>query len=195
MAYDLLAPMLAEFAENYPKIDIEIVVTDHFQDISRHETDISVRIAHNVSDDVVGRKIIQYASALYASKSYIEANLHKAGPQGEGLVWTGWEANDSVPDWVKASPFPKAEIRHVSHEALMQLKMVRLGIGMSYLPCFFADPFEDLMQVPGTGAYLDRSIWLLLHADLRKTMRVRLLVDFLAKRLKDMRPLFLGPLA
>jgi len=195
MAYDVLTPIFAEFSAAQPEIDLQILVTNRFQDIVRHETDVSVRVSAGISDDVVGRRVVQYASAIYASKSYLDAHFASAGPNGEGLVWTGWEQHAPCPDWVKSSPFPKAGLRHIAREAVLQLQMVRLGMGMSYFPCFMAAQYPELVQVPGTTAHLDRSIWLLLHADLRRTTRVRLFVDFLAEKLKEMRPMFLGPLA
>jgi DNA-binding transcriptional LysR family regulator len=195
MAYDLLAPLLADFCALYPDIELEIMVTDLFQNVSRNETDVSVRVAHNVSDDVVGRRVLQYATAIYASKPYLDRNLPNAGPQGEGLIWTGWGPKTPVPDWLRESPFPKAKLRHVVSEAMLQIEMVRLGMGMSYLPCYVEAYYPDLIRVPGTQAQLDRSIWLLLHADMQRTTRVRLFVDYLAARLREMRPIFLGPLA
>ena len=194
MAYDLLVPIFAAFAQAYPDIELDISVTDRFEDIARHETDVSVRVARTVDDNVVGRKIVQYASAIYASRDYIDQNFPSAGPEGQGLVWTGWGPKLPVPDWVRTSPFPKADIRHSAFEGVLQLSMLKQGMGMSYMPCFIEAFCPDLVRVPGRDVFLDRSIWLLLHADLRRTTRVRLFVDFLAKEMKALRPIFLGPL-
>lgn len=72
---------------------------------------------------------------------------------------------------------------------------VAQGLGMSILPCYIGTYVSGLVRVPGTDAWLDRSVWLLLHADLRKTTRVRLFVDFVAAEMKKLRRVFLGPLA
>jgi DNA-binding transcriptional LysR family regulator len=130
----ILAPILASFTQKHPDIDLEIVVTNAFQDLTRHEIDVSVRIAHSVSDDVVGRKLLQYASGIYATRDYVEKYAPTAGPQGEGLTWLGWGDRETLPDWVRKSPFPKATLRHTIREATMQIAMVRAGVGMSTLP-------------------------------------------------------------
>ena len=195
LAYELLAPVFAKFADAYPEIDLDISVTDRFEDLARHETDVSVRVAHHVDDNVVGRKIVQYASSIYASQRYIDQHFPSAGPEGEGLTWTGWGQKQPVPEWVKSSPFPKAAIRHASREGVLQLSMLRQGMGMSYMPCFLEPYYPDLVRVPGSNVFLDRSVWLLLHADMRRTTRVRLFVDYLAKELTALRPIFLGPMA
>jgi len=51
------------------------------------------------------------------------------------------------------------------------------------------------VRVLQTKVWLDRSIWLLLHADLRKTTRVRLFVDHMVRELKAMRAAFRKPLS
>lgn len=191
----LLSPILADFAQKHPQIELELRVTDRFEDLARHEADVSVRVAYSVSDDVVGRKVLQYATAIFASRDYIDEYLPKAGPRGEGLTWIGWGDTAAVPDWVARSPFPKARVFHTVRDGLMQMALVRDGMGMSILPCFASAMVPELVQMPGTEARLDRSIWLLLHSDLRRTKRVRLLVDHIADAIRAQRKLFLGPLA
>jgi len=96
---------------------------------------------------------------------------------------------------VQNSPLPNAGIRHVVKSPTMIGRLVEAGMGMSYLPVWAETWLDGLALVPGTAPFLDRSIWLLLHSDLRRTTRVRLLVDHLAAEFKALRPVFLGPLA
>ena len=112
------------------------------------------------------------------------------GPEGQGLHWIGWGEAKAVPDWVRASPFPKAEKRHWVRDGLLQVHLVRQGLGMGIFPVYSARQFPDLVHVPGTPLKPDRSFWLLLHSDLRRTTRVRLLVDHIAAEITEMRPLF-----
>lgn len=190
LAYNILPPIFAEFIAQYPNIDLKITVTDQFQDIARSETDVSVRVANAVNDDVLGRKLVQYWSGIYASESYINEVLPNAGPKGEGLTWIDWAGFEPRPDWIKSSPFPNASLRHEAAAGLMQMHLVLNGVGMSNLPCYAQAYEAGLRLVPNTETYPDRNIWLLLHSDLKDTMRVRLLVEFLAKALKSRRALF-----
>ncbi len=195
LAYDVLSPVFAAFAKTHPEIELEIIVTNRFQDLARHEVDVAVRVAFEISDDVVGRRVLQYAKGIYASQDYLDTHFADCGPKGEGLTWIGWGDSDPLPEWVRTSPFPKAPIRHTAREGVLQLHLVRSGLGMAHLPCYVEASYPDLRPVPGTEAALDRSIWLLLHADLKRTTRVRLFVDFLAEKLRERRSMFLGPLA
>ncbi|MCP5087499.1 MAG: LysR family transcriptional regulator [Rhodobacteraceae bacterium] len=195
LAHDILSPIFARFATHYPDIELDISVTDRFKDLNRSEADVSIRVAYEVSDDVIGRRVLQYATGIFASRDYLAKNWGKRGAKGEGLHWIGWGDATVTPDWVRDSPFPRAILRHAVSDGLLVKSMVQQGMGMSYLPCFVQKYTPGLVQVPDTKAELDRSIWLLLHADLRETTRVRLFVDFVAKEIKSLRAEFLGPLA
>ena len=190
LAYDVLAPVFARFAAAHPGIELDIVVTNRFQDLGRAEADVSVRIAHGVEDDVIGRRVLTYKSGIYANRDYLTAHWPPSGPGGEGLTWIGWGDGDAVPDWVRQSPFPRARVAHAVREGVMQLSLIAAGAGIGYLPCYVESAFAELTRVPGTTIRPDRSIWLLLHSDLRETARVRRLVDFLSKELGAMKRIF-----
>ncbi len=191
-AFDIIAPILGAFAAQYPAIELDIDLSNRIQNLARAEVDVSIRVGFSVDDDVTGRKVLQYAARPYASQSYLEAHWEGRGAQGEGLHWIGWGDNGA---WRKETAFPKAALRHSANGAYMQINLVRAGLGMGTLPVIFAQHMPDLVPVPGTEAFLDRSIWILLHSDLKRTTRVRLLVDHLSKALRAQRAAFLGPLA
>ncbi len=195
MCYSVLPPILADFANTHPDIEVEVIATNRMKDLSRSEADVSLRIAYEVADDVVGRRVLQYATAIYASQDYIEKHWPKRGPKGEGLTWIGWREPVMPPAWVTDSPFPKAALRHGSRDGLTVAEFVKQGMGMSYFPCYIEAFTDNLVRVPGTEAKLDRSLWLLLHTDLKRVTRVRLLVEFLSAELRKRRAMFLGPLA
>lgn len=195
LAYVFISPLLSRFAAAYPDIDLDIQITNSIQDLTKHEADVSIRMAHSVTDDVVGRKVIQYYKGIYASRSYISKHREKFDGDGTGLTWIGWGDDDDHPEWAKNSPFPAAKLRHQAPEGVMQHVLARDGMGMTFLPCFAGDVVPELQRVPNTKILADRSIWLLLHSDLRTTARVRAFVDFMAAEFLRQRPLILGELA
>lgn len=67
MAYEIVSLILTKLFEEYPKVDLDIRVSDRFGDISRLETGASPRYAGEVTDDVVARKLYPMALATYAS--------------------------------------------------------------------------------------------------------------------------------
>ncbi len=59
-------------------------------------------------------------------------------------------------------------------------------------PCFLGDREPGLVRVPGAVPIPDRSIWLLSHAELRRTARVRAFIDFTTAAILDRRALLEG---
>jgi len=181
-----LAPELVAFTEAYPKIDIAIDCTDSFLDLTRREADVSIRMTHEVTDDVVGRRLIRYAKAIYAAPSYLKARKKK------DWRWIGWDEEEKSPGWVKQTPFPDCPVRHRLFGHLPQREAAKAGLGLTMLPCFVGDMEPGLARVPRSAPTMDRSLWILLHGDLRKTARVRALVDFMAEAILKHRPLLEG---
>ncbi|WP_108817741.1 LysR family transcriptional regulator [Pseudovibrio sp. Alg231-02] len=186
-AYDVISPIISRFQEAYPDIQVELRLTSAVEEINKDETDVSLRAAYEVSEDVVARKLYPIAIGIYASQAYIDAAFAQSGPQGSGLSWIGWPGDAHTTNWVAQSPFPHADIRHMVSDGYMRLRLLREHCGLSYLPVVFERFFPDLCRVPGTKTELGQSLWIVLHADLRKTIRIRRFVDFLAEELMALR--------
>lgn len=78
-------------------------------------------------------------------------------------------------------------------DGLMFYHVLNAGQGMAIMPVFGLHHFPDLVVVPDTPIVPDRSLWLLMHSDLRNTTRVRAVVDFLANRIAGLKDKFLVP--
>ena len=53
------------------------------------------------------------------------------------------------------------------------------GIGVGFMPCFIGSAKPDLTRL-GPPVVFGDAVWLLTHADLRQTARVRAFMDFAA---------------
>lgn len=191
-AHFLLAPVLAEFSALYPDIDIELQLSFGVDSLEKLETDISVRHVAEVDEDVVGRKLFPLSIGVYAARDYLTRALAKAGPKGEGLSWIGYGPVPELMEYIRNSPFPKARVRHSISDPEMHLHMARAGAGMTVLASWVQARFPELQQVPGTSLDMRRSTWILLHDDLRRIHRVRVLVDYLSAALLERRAEFIG---
>lgn len=192
LAYKFLAKDFASFVRTYPEIDLDVSITNRFTDLSRREEDVSIRLTREVDDDVVGRRLIQYVKGIYASPAYLAARPELRIGDGAEADWIGWGDAESKPAWIRASPFPNAPLRHAMPEAVLQVEAAAAGMGLTYLPAFIGDPDPRLQRVLGIEPSDDRSIWLLLHGDLRATARVRAFVDFMAAKILEKRALLRG---
>lgn len=180
----LLAPILAEFCRIYPQIDLQITLTFDIESISKLETDVAIRHAAKITDDVIARKLQPLPIGIYASQSYLDNVFDTAGRQGAGLTFVGYGPFPELTRWITASPFPKAAVRHEVSDPEMHLHLVRAGAGMSFLASWCADRFPELQRVPGTALDETRSTWVVYHEDLRRIRRVRIFIDYLSQALR-----------
>ena len=191
-AHYLLAPALAEFASLYPDIEIELKLSYFIDSIEKDETDISIRHVSAVDEDAVGRKLFPLSIGVLASRDYIDRELPNAGTKGSGLTWLGYGDAPVLQQMIDASPFPKARIRHTVADPEMHLHLARHGAGMTFIASWIQSVFPELQRVPGTTLDQTRSTWILLHGNLRRVRRARLLVDYLSSALLERRADFIG---
>lgn len=192
MAYGFLPKLFGDFARAYPDIDLRVTVTNRFEDLAQLEADVSIRIAYDVTQDVVGRKLAQTSVGIYCSRDYLENQVKHAAAGGKGLKWVAWTERQDVLKWAARTPYSQASVGHMAREVVMQRDMIRQGMGFGYLPAFYATEDHTLVQMPGTELELNRWIWILMHGELRKTMRVRVFVDFMADAIRARRKLLAG---
>lgn len=186
LAMTSLMDDFAAFADLYPDITLNMNFTNDIRDLTRREADVSLRVASEVTDDVVGRKLVQMSQAAYCTREYAERITEN---EGAGLHLIGWhEPEEAITvSWVKNSYYPKATLRHRVSELVPLITLAASGLGMAYLACNLGDRHPGLIRAPFQKPMPYRSIWLLLHRDLRNTARVRLFVDFLADRVRSRR--------
>jgi DNA-binding transcriptional LysR family regulator len=192
MLRSFLAQELVRFAEQYPRIELDIEASHSFRDLARRQADISIRMAAEVTGDIVGRRLVRYHKAIYASPDYLSRVDPETGFDPLKHFWIGWGEDIPNPSWPRGTPFTELPVRHLLFSNALHVEATREGLGISLLPCFLGDPEPGLVRVPGTDTVADKSIWILFHDDLRKTARIRAFVDFMAAAIKKHQPLLQG---
>ena len=181
LAQHLLAPDLAAFSEAFPEIELQLTMTNQFLDLQRNEADVSIRYAHTLQDsDSAVRKLVRAVNCVYGAPEYFAARPDLAVGDGSDADWLGWEEDDKRPQWIIDSPFPNARLRHALPDTELHIEAAAAGMGLTYLPAFVGDADKRLRRAPNIEPKEDRTIWLLIHSDLRQTARVRAFVDFIA---------------
>ncbi len=178
LAAKLLMPDLVAFGEQYPDINLEVAISYTPFDLRRREADVAIRITIDPPETLVGRKVITYARATYASRAYLAGHDPERSP--ESVTWIGWDDRSRHPRWVRESSFPTAAVRGRMNNAMVQLAAAKAGMGLAMLPCFMGDTEADLVRVPPREPEPAWDIWILTHEDLRATARVRAFMDFMS---------------
>jgi len=178
----VLMPHFARFSKRYPNIQLEVEISNNYLNLTKREADIAVRATTLPPETLVGRKVCSLVSTLYGTTEYLaeQSNHHI-----DNYAWVMPDealSNLPITKWLlKKNPNAKVMLRCNTllgiHEA------VRNNIGIASLPCFLADQDEQLQRVIAPPDELATELWLLTHQDLRRTARVRALMDFLAEAL------------
>ncbi len=181
LAQHLILPILAKFKEAYPLINIELVVTFAYSDLSRRDADLAIRFADEPEEHLVGRRLPPFRDAIFASHDYVSAHWPlnpKALPQ-----WVSWTNQSLFRKRTKITPFGDCAIAWAMPTITLQAEAARQGMGMAFLPCITGDNDPSLQRVPESGLYDGRPAWLLTHPDLRRMERVRVFSKFLAEEI------------
>jgi DNA-binding transcriptional LysR family regulator len=64
--------LLDVFHARHPSLQVELVMSDRFLDLSKGEADIAIRAGESRDGSLVGRKIAEGRWGIYASRSYVE---------------------------------------------------------------------------------------------------------------------------
>ncbi|MDH3472633.1 MAG: LysR family transcriptional regulator [Rhodospirillales bacterium] len=70
----VLGPLVPEFQDAYPKIDVQLRLSDHLLDLLSEAVDVAVRMAIMQDSSLITRKIMDCERVLCAAPSYIDAH-------------------------------------------------------------------------------------------------------------------------
>ena len=187
----VLMPHFRVFSQRYPQIQLELTVSNNYLNLTRREADLAVRVTRTPPETAVGRRICSMSSAIYGSGEYISKHVDATVTDH---VWLMPDENLTllpINEWL-ARNYPKAKVVLRCNTILGLYEAAVQGIGIASLPCFLGDPDPRLNRILNPPDALTSELWLLTHPDLRRTARVRVLVDFLVEALEKERDLIEG---
>jgi DNA-binding transcriptional LysR family regulator len=196
LAFHLLTKHLAAFRQAYPGIVVELFVDNRILSLSRREADIALRPKRPTEGDLWGRKLADVAWAIYGARSHLDANggvVSSLHLDRHALI--GWEENTSgiqAADWLKRVA-PIEAIAYRTNSLVNQFVAAKAGIGLALLPCYLGDGDPELVRArPDPLPELAGELWIVTHADLKRTARVRAFFDVVGEGLARERELFDG---
>ena len=184
----LLVDSLAAFRHRFPAVDLQVSFSDRFYDLSRREADVAVRPSAAPPERAVGRRVSAVAWAPYASRQALAA-----GDPG-GLPWATYGDDLSrlaAVTWWRAHHSDAPVLMAVNSVSAMQ-RVIACSPCRGLLPCFVGDRTAELVRLGPPIDAPESGLWILVHPDLRRAVRVRSLLDHLWAALVQHRDLFAG---
>jgi DNA-binding transcriptional LysR family regulator len=185
----LMTDVFAAFRKAYPEIVLDVVVSNAALNLSKRDADVAIRATDRPPEALIGRRAATIAWGIYAAEGKVRDGFDPKKDARE-TDWIGFGDNLAglkAAKWLKDHAAP-ARIVYRINTVLGLAEAAVAGIGLALLPCFIGAATAGLRRVAGPLSELDNGIWLLTHADLRQTARVRAFMDFagseIAKRRK-----------
>ncbi len=188
-----LAPRLIEFADRYPDLDLQIVATARLFSLSKREADIAISLTLPTEGRIVGRKLTDYGLGLYAAPLYLDRRAKIASRDDlAGHRFIGYIEELLYTPELDYLPLvsPRLSPRLRSANLIAQFNAAVAGFGIAVLPHFMARRDPRLAAVlPGT-VEIQRSFFLLMHADGKDLARIRAAADTIYGLVERERDLF-----
>lgn len=179
----MLAPVLAEFRQLHPGVEVELLTDSRLYSLSRREADMVFRIAPFDEAEVISRRLLHVNYALY-----IRAGLpHPRAGDGSGAALVTMDtAFDGMPDvaWLRRL-LPQARVAIRSNNRDVQARLCAQGVGLAVLPRPLGDGLAGLERVDLGEEPPGRMTWVGYHRDLRRLARLRALLDLVVARLAN----------
>jgi DNA-binding transcriptional LysR family regulator len=177
----LLAPIIAEFAERYPGIVIELLTDPRLYSLPHREADCVMRILPFDDPDVVSRKLLRTRYAVYGKSGQPEV----IPDDGRGCRLVLMDtAFGNMPDvaWITRL-LPNASIAARSNSRLTQARLCALGAGLAVLPRALGDTTPGISPITLDEEPPTRDTWLGYHRDMRRQPRLSRFVELVVERL------------
>ena len=178
----LLTPIFASLRRLHPGLRLDIVLANEALNLSRRDADVAVRVTQTPPETLVGRRVATLGWALYGRAGMMGEEAGPASPAW--LARQDWVTLGDGMDTVAAARFVRrqtapARIAFKVNTVLGLVDAVEVGIGIGPLPCYVADRRPGLVRLAPPDPDLAGPLWLLTHPDLRRTPRVRAVLDHL----------------
>ncbi|MBE1293083.1 MAG: LysR family transcriptional regulator [Shimia sp.] len=183
-----LAPRLAKLYEQYPDLNIDLMLEEKVLDLPMREADVAIRMKEPSQADLIRKRLMSVRMRLYASPSYLEKHgepktlkeltNHRLICQnvtseqvGAGASFvTSLLANDITKMLYVNNYF--GVLQAVSHD---------LGIGV--LPDYLMQDFPDLVRIGTEIESAEVPVYLAFPEELRQSKRIAAFRDFVQEEI------------
>ena len=179
--------LLREFMETNADIEIELEITNAATNLLRRDADVAVRMFRPIQNDLIARKAGDISLGIYASKAYLTAyGRPDTFADLKSHRQIGFDRETFFVDQAKAlgETVTASDYQFRCDNILAQIEAVKAGVGIGVLHQGLAARFDDLEQLLPHIDLPKYEIWVACHSEVRHNKRIRLLVDFLAKKLR-----------
>ncbi|MEV8898107.1 LysR family transcriptional regulator [Mesorhizobium ciceri] len=183
----VLPEMTMRLGIEEPGIEVEIVASNQVENLLRRDADIAIRMVKPAQNELMARKVCDIELCACAAKSYLDRRgrpLKPADLVDHDLV--GFDRGDEIIRGFTRHGIPvtRSSFRFRADNQIVLWEAVRAGngIGLGQEPLADRDPLIEKVLPDLPLPVLP--VWLAMHRDVRTSVRIRRVVDFLHEELK-----------
>lgn len=176
----LVVPIIDQFHQKHSEIELEFIADEQLARLEHGQAHIAIRVGKKpTTPDYVVLPFRQIRFGIYASAHYIK----KAGKPKQGNLSShkfvgphGMNTPLPYAAWVN-SQIPRASfvLRTTSQQVI--ITAIKQGLGIGFVPEHEARASE-LVEITAPKDDWSVSIWIVTHADLRRTLKVQEFLKF-----------------
>jgi DNA-binding transcriptional LysR family regulator len=179
-----LPKIIAKLRREEPGIEIEVIVTNEASDLKRREADVAIRNFRPTQNDLIAKKLGDENIWLYGTKDYLNQipKFSDINEPGEIQI-IGFDRSNSVSEVLNKQGWQlsKTNFQVVTSFQPLQLELCKEGLGVIFFPEDLGDKDPNLVRAfEQLGPAFQLPVWLVCHQELRTSLRVRRVFDFIA---------------
>lgn len=182
----ILPPLLADFRQLHPNIQIDLLPSDTTENLLFGEADIALRMYRPTQPDIVAKHVADLEVGVYAARRYLErVGYPKTQADLAQLEFVGFDKSDLVIRGMATAGIKVTRdffgLRCDDQQVYWQL--VRAGGGVGGMQRIVGDADPEMIRIEGLVNLPALPLWLAAAPELRQTPRLRLVWNYLAKAL------------
>jgi DNA-binding transcriptional LysR family regulator len=183
----VLPKVLARIAALHPDLEVQVVALPRVISLSKREADMVISVSAPQTGRLLVQKITDYHLSLAAMQDYLgqenqitsleDVRHHKVVGYVPDLIF------DKELDYLASLGVER--LGFSSNSVSVQLNMVKAGLGVGVVHDFCLPQVAHMVRILPEEFRLQRSFYLIRHADDRKVERLSRFADLLVSEMKD----------
>jgi DNA-binding transcriptional LysR family regulator len=182
ISHYLLMPHLARFYKKHPDINIELLPVHEALELARGEADLAIRVTDDPPQNSIAKKVSDFRMAFYATGAYLKKVSGRDIIEHDLVLYSHYLEPLAKTIW-KNKPLPRP--RFTSNSILTIARAASEGMGTALLPCLIGEKEKKLQRIGKPLESYAAGLWVMTHADLRQTARVKVLMNHLVESLSS----------
>ncbi len=186
VSHYILPKALSDIRQQHPEIQIDLVASDHSENLLFREADIAVRMYRPKQLDMITRHIGDVKLGIFAAKTYLQRHGRPVTIEdflAHDIV--GYDRNEEIIQGFRDAGLnvDRNFFKVRTDNQTVYWELVRAGCGLGFSQCHTsrADPAVEELELPIDIPNL--GVWLTAHEKVRQNPAVARVWDILAERM------------